>query len=319
MYDVGIVGCGVIGTRVADAVQEHDQLSVGGCCDLNQERATEFGGSYDCTSYTDHETLVSADGIDIVYVGVPPAAHKPVVEAALDAGRHVLCEKPIAPDAATGQTLVEAAENSDVVTAINLPFRYTPGFRTLVEQVQSGDIGDVGRIELRFRFPQWPREWQDVDWLRGSEQGGPLREVGTHFLFGVQELFGPIERVATSVQRPARDRYEESIVGHFEVDGIHGTIDLLCDHESEEQNLITVVGEEKSLSLTEWHKLIESYGEPSEHILDERRADTVSMLLSEFVAELDGRGGNLVTFEEANQVQQVVDAIFGSEGYPVTL
>jgi predicted dehydrogenase len=181
------------------------------------------------------------------------------------------------------------------------------------ERIRDGDVGRPGRIELDFRFPQWPREWQDVEWLTGREQGGPLREVGTHFLFGVQEIFGPIDRVSAAVDYTAPGKYEESVVGYFEVDGRHGTIDLLCDHSGEEENAITVTGTESSLSLTEWHRLIENRGGETEAVLNETRSETTLALVDEFVAELDGDGGDLVSFAEANRVQRVVDAIFASD------
>lgn len=317
MYGVGVVGCGVIGTRLAETVADHGETEIAACCDLDEDRAESFGESFDCTAYTAHEDLVSDSAVDIVYVGVPPVAHQPVVEAALEADRHVLCEKPIAPDGDTGQALVEAAADTQTVTAINLPFRYTPGFRDLVDAVSDGALGDIGRVELRFRFPQWPREWQAVDWLETREQGGPLREVGTHFLFGVQELFGSIEQVTASVRRPDPERYEESIVGHFSVDGIDGTIDLLCDHEGQEENTISVVGTERQYTLVEWYKLVEAYNQPDERVHNERRANTIELLLDEFVTEIEGGDGNLVSFETANQVQRVIDAVFSSDGQPV--
>lgn len=314
MYQIGVVGCGVIGSRFADAVVRHDRTTIRACCDIDEQRSRTFSTEYGCEAYTDYENLVADRDIDVVYVGVPPAAHREVTRAAIDAGAHVICEKPIAPDADTGADLVDAAAESDRVTAVNLPFRYRSGFRDMVACIDRGAIGDPKRIELRFRFPQWPREWQDVDWLRSQAQGGPLREVGTHFIFAVQELFGGIDRVAADVEYSAPDRYESSIVGYFTADGVPGTIDLLCDVDVEEENSISVTGETSILSFQEWHKLIEHRRDSGRRILTERDGDTMTMLLDEFVAELDGDGGDLVSFEEANSVQRVVDAIFESEG-----
>ena len=315
--DIGIVGCGVIGNRLAAAIDDHDRFELAAACDLDADRAqalaSEHGTERTATT-TDHQTLVGLDGLDAVYVGVPPLAHREVVEDALAADRHVICEKPIAADAETGRELAALEAETDRVTAVNLPFRYTPGFVRLRELVESGAIGDPRRVELRFRFPQWPREWQDVAWLESREQGGPLREVGTHFLFGVQELFGPVETVSADVGYSGPDTYEDDVVGSFRAGGVRGAIDLLCDHEGDEENLITVVGDEGSLSLTEWYRLTRDRGRESEATLVDERGDTVSALLSEFAAAVDGDGGDLVSFAEATRVQEVLDAIHASGG-----
>jgi predicted dehydrogenase len=287
---------------------------------VNETKLGEFAEEYDCETYTDYEELVRSDEIDIVYVGVPPKLHGEIATAALDSGKHVLCEKPIAEDGEYGQEMVEAAEASDCTTAINLPFRYTPGFVEMRERIAAGEIGDPKRVTLDFRFPRWPREWQDVDWLTSREQGGPLREVGTHFLFGVQELFGPVESVSARVTYSAPDKYEESVAGHFEVGGddggdtIHGTLDLVTDHELSAENSITVLGSESKLSLLDWDRLVENRGEDDETVLNDTREQTTLTLVDEFVAELEGEGGDLVSFAEANRVQRVLDAIFAADG-----
>ncbi|WP_158059313.1 Gfo/Idh/MocA family protein [Halorussus halophilus] len=313
MYDVGIVGCGVIGNRLAESFAEHERTNVWGACDLVESKVEAFAEEYDCETFTDYLDLVDQCAIDVVYVGVPPANHHEIVSYALEADTHVICEKPIAEDAERGQELVELAADSDQVTAINLPFRYTSGFVEMRERIDSGEIGDPKRVELKFRFPQWPRDWQDVDWLAGREQGGPLREVGTHFLFGVQEIFGPIERVSAEVAYSGPDKYEDSIVGYFEVEAIYGTIDLVTDHDEQEENSITVLGSDSQLSLRKWYELVEGSGD-DERVVHDTRESTTLALVDEFVSSLDGGEGDLVTFEEANRVQRVVDAIFDSEG-----
>ena len=317
MIQIGIVGCGVIGNRFAAAIADHDRYELAAACDLDADRAASLAadhGTDRTATTTDHEALVETDGLDAVYVGVPPLAHRDVVVDALAADRHVICEKPIAADAETGRELVALEEATDRVTAVNLPFRYTPGFVELRELVEAGDIGDPRRVELRFRFPQWPREWQDVSWLESREQGGPLREVGTHFLFGVQELFGPIETVSADVGYSGPERYEDDVVGTLRAGGVRGTIDLLCDHEGEEENSVTVVGAEASLSLTEWYRLVRDRGREGEATLVDERGDTVRALLTEFADAVDGDGADLVSFAEATRVQAVLDAIHASEG-----
>jgi len=337
MYDVGIVGCGVIGTRLAESFAEHPDTVVAAACDVDAERAESFAAERDAAAYTDHGAMLAEADLDILYVGVPPVHHREIAAAGLEAGVNVVCEKPIAEDAETGAELAAMEADSDLVTAVNLPFRYTPGFVELRERVADGEIGDPRRVSLDFRFPQWPREWQDVDWLRSREQGGPIREVGTHFLFGVRELFGGIKRVSAEVQYSGPDAYEESVVGWFEAGGasadgadaggavdlggdtVYGTIDLLTDHDQPEENAITVTGTQGELTLTEWFRLTADPGTDAEEELCAQRESTTLMLVDEFVTELEGGDGDLVSFAEATAVQRVVDAVFDSGGQSLDL
>ncbi|WP_254425888.1 Gfo/Idh/MocA family protein [Haloprofundus sp. MHR1] len=317
VYDVGIVGCGVIGNRLAESFSAHERTNVWGACDLVESKVEAFADEYDCAAFTDYRELIGTEAVDVVYVGIPPTGHLEVARVALEQEKDVICEKPLAENAAEGEKMVELEASSERTTAVNLPFRYTPGFVEMRERIHAGDVGRPKRINLDFRFPQWPREWQDVEWLKSREQGGPLREVGTHFLFGVQEIFGSVERLSAEVTYTGPETYEESIVGYFEVDGVHGTLDLLCDHEQSEENSITVVGSESSLTLTEWYKLVENRGDSEAGgvtTLNEMREQTTLTLVDEFVTSLDGGDGNLVSFEEAQRVQRVVDAVFASEG-----
>jgi len=311
----GVVGCGVIGSRMAEAVAAHDALELVGACDRDADRAASLAAEYGAEPYADHAAML-ADGVDVVHVGVPPAAHAEVTTDALDAGAHVVCEKPLAPTARDAAPMAAAAEESDLTTAVNLPFRYTPGFVDLRERVGAGDIGEPRRVELRFRFPRWPREWQDVAWLAGRRQGGPLREVGTHFLFGVQELFGPVDRVAAETTYHGPDRYERSTVGQFAVGSVGGTVDLLTDVDAPEENSITVAGTDGALSLTGWHRLVADRNTDDERVLVDDPGDTTAALLDEVVAAVEGGEGDLVTFREALRVQRVVDALRESAGEP---
>ncbi|WP_254861636.1 Gfo/Idh/MocA family protein [Halovivax gelatinilyticus] len=337
MYQVGIVGCGVIGSRLATAFEAHERTEIRAVCDRVAERAESMAETYDCEAVTAVGDLVSIDTIDIVYVGVPPKHHAAVVRTALDAETHVICEKPIAETATVGRELTVLARESDRTTAINFPFRYTPGFVDMRERIAAGEIGTPKRVTLSFRFPRWPREWQDVDWLAGREQGGPLREVGSHFVFGTQELFGSISDVTADVRYTGPETYEESIVGTFLAGGdagdafgadpepveggtegvvaldepVHGTIDLLCDCAGSEENAITVEGTEGSLSLRAWRRLVADPGEPDERVLTDDSGETTLALIDEFVTELDGGDGDLVSFAAATRVQAVVDELLG--------
>jgi predicted dehydrogenase len=318
MYDVAVVGCGVIGERLADAFAAHPDTRVHAVCDVRAERADAFADDYGARAYTDHRDAVADDAVDAVHVGVPPVHHADVVANALDAGVHVVCEKPIAESADVGARMSRLAADSDRVTAVNLPFRYRPGALALRDAVADGDLGEVQRVRLDFRFPRWPREWQDVDWLRGREQGGPLREVGTHFLFAIQEFHGPTRRVCVDVGYAGPGECEDDAAGYFVTgEGARGTLDLTCGGAGVEENAVTVEGTEGALSLRGWNRLVADPGTPEERLVTDDRGETTLTLVDEFVTAMDGGDADLVSFAEATRVQRTLDAVFASEGAPV--
>ena len=165
---------------------------------------------------------------DVVYVGTPPASHRALVLAALDAGKHVLLEKPVAASGADADAIVEAAEAAavrGVRVGMNIGMRWNAALREMRRlAVEEGALGPLQSAHISLHFTQWPRAWQTVPWCAGRAQGGPLREVGTHFLFGLCELLGhgAARRVRATVSYPDGARgsgAEVEVEGEVEMEG----------------------------------------------------------------------------------------------------
>ena len=164
---------------------------------------------------------------DVVYVGTPPASHRALVLAALDAGKHVLLEKPVAASGADADAIVEAAEAAavrGVRVGMNIGMRWNAALREMRRlAVEEGALGPLQAAHISLHFAQWPRAWQTVPWCAGRAQGGPLREVGTHFLFGLCELLGhgAARRVRATV------RYADGAGGAASEIEVEGEIEML--------------------------------------------------------------------------------------------
>ena len=187
---VAIVGAGAIGS---DKAVEHFGTSTGTvivyCVDKSHSAAIALkkacGGNVKTSCELDQTVL---DAVDIVYIATPPHSHKELALRALNAGRHVLLEKPLAACGADADAIVAAAENATAcVLGVNIGMRWNRAVHELRKRLASSRPAE-GRLSLN--FAKWPREWQQSEWVAHRDQGGPLREVGTHFLFALQELFG---------------------------------------------------------------------------------------------------------------------------------
>jgi len=138
-------------------------------------------------------TVEALDLCDLVYIGTPPASHRAVAVAALDAGKHVMLEKPLAASPEDADAIVAAAEEAakhGKHTSINIGMRWNSALHRMRRELAEGRIGAPVEGFLRLHFRTWPRVWQLQPWVAMRAEGGALREVGTHFLFGIHELFG---------------------------------------------------------------------------------------------------------------------------------
>ena len=113
-------------------------------------------------------------------------------------------EKPLAASAEDADAIVAAADGSKQLVGMDIGMRWNPALAALRQEVASGSLGNLTAARLTMHYKQWPREWQVQEWCAGRAEGGPLREVGTHYFFGIMEIFGHgcVRRVQARVVYP---------------------------------------------------------------------------------------------------------------------
>jgi predicted dehydrogenase len=282
---------------------------------------------------------------DIVYIGTPPVSHRALAVEALRVGKHVLLEKPLAATSADADAIVAAADAAKlegVVCGLNIGMRYNHAVREMRRCIATSTVGALVSGQLRMHYAQWPREWQTQPWCAGRAQGGPLREVGTHFLFGILEVFGrgSVQRGRAVVEYPDGD---DGVAAESRVDGavevaVPGrseplviTITVRTDGsdihpDGRDRYELELVGDAtSSLLLYDFTSLRILMGgvadaEPLVRSADYGRKACVSALLREVTAKKDGVAhpdeskDRLVTARDARQVQLIVDALLTSHG-----
>jgi predicted dehydrogenase len=157
---------------------------------------------------TSWEAVAEAPDIDAVSVVVAVPLHREIVEALLDAGKHVLCEKPLAPSVADGQAMADRADKSDRIAAVGFTFRRSPAINAIRQQVTDGVLGPVthfnGHYWCDYGFnPEAPMSWR----YQGGPGSGALADIGTHLVDAGEFLCGPIQAVrGTVLSTVIRDR-----------------------------------------------------------------------------------------------------------------
>lgn len=181
----GIIGCGgIANSKEMPSIMETGLVDMVAFCDIIREKAdkalSDFG-TEGSKAYTDYKELLEDKSIDIVYVCTPNRSHSEITVAALNSGKHVMCEKPMAINTHEAQKMLDAAKNNNKLLTIAYQNRYRSDSRFLKEECKNGELGDIyfakARAIRRRAVPTWGV------FLNEYEQGGgPLIDIGTHAL-----------------------------------------------------------------------------------------------------------------------------------------
>jgi predicted dehydrogenase len=179
----GIVGTGFIGAVHARSARLAGARIVGVAASSaarSAEAAARLGAE---KSFATAEALVEADDVDVVHVCTPNHLHAPLAEAALATGKHVVCEKPLAPDAPAAQRLVDAAAAANRQAAVPFVYRYYPTVREARERVRTGATGPLRLLHGSY-LQDWLLHPDDDNWRVDGDLGGASRafaDIGSHW------------------------------------------------------------------------------------------------------------------------------------------
>ena len=207
---VGVVGCGGIANgKHLPAMKRNGNFEIVAFCDLVEERAQKAKKEYgteDSKVYTDYTELLKED-VEAVYVLTPNSSHAPISIAAMEAGKNVMCEKPMAKTYAEAKAMVEAAERTGKILTIGYQNRYRADSVYLKSACENGELGEIYYAKahaLRRRaVPTW-----GVFLDEEKQGGGPLIDIGTHALdltLWMMDNYEP-EMVMGSVYRKLADQ-----------------------------------------------------------------------------------------------------------------
>jgi predicted dehydrogenase len=182
---VGIIGCGgIAGQKHLPAITKINEVELTAFCDIIPERAEklckEFGAQ-GAKTYTDYKDLIKDSSIDVIHVCTPNRSHSPITVDSLEAGKHAMCEKPMATSYIEAKKMVDTAKKAGKLLTIGYQYRCLPEPLYLKKICERGDLGEIYFAKahaLRRRgVPTWGV------FLNEKEQGGgPLIDIGTHAL-----------------------------------------------------------------------------------------------------------------------------------------
>ncbi len=186
---VGIAGCGLIGRKRAEALGPEDTLL--GCVDLVPEAAATLAADHGAVAHESFDALLDDDP-DVVIVAVPHDQLAELAERALDAGVHVLIEKPAGLGTSQVERLQAAAEHAGRRVKVGFNHRFHPGIARAAAEVHSGEHGELMHLRGRYGHggrPGYDREWRAEPARSG---GGELIDQGMHLLDLTHWIAGPL-------------------------------------------------------------------------------------------------------------------------------
>jgi predicted dehydrogenase len=189
-----IIGAGRQGNRLAKAIKDSND-DVAAVVDIDESKAAALANVYGSAIYSDWRTVVKDSDIDAIVVCTPNDTHAEISIEALNAGKHVLCEKPIARNVGEAIKILEASRKSKAKLKCGFNHRYHPAIMQAKRIVDSGEIGKL--IFMRCRYGTTGRTGYEKDWRMNPEisGGGQLIDQGQHTLDLFRWFGGEISEV----------------------------------------------------------------------------------------------------------------------------
>lgn len=318
-HKVAIIGLGVIGQRMLANMPNQGRLEIVGGWDLSAEACAAARQKFPWLTIADSaDALIRSVDTEVVYIGVPPMAHRMYVVAAIEAGKAVFCEKPLGIDVAESRELTGRMEASGLRQAVNFVFGAARGAEMIRAGLAAGAAGDISGVDIRLHFAKWPRGWQEnAGWLGQREQGGFVREVLSHYVFLTERLFGPSALVSGSVAYPEAlaGAAETHVLAQFDCDGLPATFAGTVGGAGPDLVEYTVWGARKSYRLSDWYRLATSDGGDWQDAItgiDNLALDSYMLQLDNLAAMLDGETHALPDFRAALSVQEVIEELLAA-------
>ena len=193
----GLVGCGRVAPRHAQSLRELEGARLAAVADIRESRADRFASEYGPEPYTDYRYLLDRADLDVITICTPSGLHAEMAIDAMQAGKHVIVEKPMALDLADAGRMIAAAEATGRKLCVVLQNRYNPPMQELRAIVDSGVLG---RLLLGTATVRWyrPQEYYEDGWHgTWAMDGGALMNQSIHHIDALQWLLGAPESVFT--------------------------------------------------------------------------------------------------------------------------
>jgi predicted dehydrogenase len=189
---IGLLGYGAIGSDHAASIAATSGLRLASVCDLAEERRVAAAREWSVHTYARAADMLADPNVGLVVVGTPPSTHTQPVLQALEAGKHVVCEKPFALSAHDGDRMIDAAASRGLVLTVYQSRRWDPDFIAMRDLARSGSIGEPFYLESFIGGYDHPCDlWHSHEPI----SGGTIYDWGSHYFDWIMQLFADSVRL----------------------------------------------------------------------------------------------------------------------------
>lgn len=337
---IGIIGFGSMAAYHYDQLKDHEGLCFKGVYDVNPDRMT-YAKDLGLIAYASLKALLADPHIQMVLVATTNEAHRDLAIEALEAGKHVLCEKPVALSSADLSAMIEASDRTGKLLSINQNRRTNKDFVLMKRMVEAGLLGEVYRIESRVEGSRgMPKGWRTLKDLGG----GMLYDWGVHLidqmLYMVKDPVTSVYCQLLSLEYPQVDdnfhlqiTFETGLVAQIEVAtnnyiphprwyvlGKHGTLQI--DDWACQGKIVRVLDPDQSWD----HEIVYTKAGPTKTMAPRRPESIETLLLEEptdvldhlsvvydnFTRAIRGQEPLAITPQQGLRVLKVIEAAFTS-------
>ena len=305
----GLIGAGWIATKaIAPAMHSATNAIVQAVASRDSKRSQSLNP---ITIHNSYEALLSDPLVDAVYISLPNHLHCEWTVKALNAGKHVLCEKPFAMNVAEVETMVQAARENNRILVEAVSSMWHPRMRRLVDHVRNGTIGELLSIDSSFTFPA---EIEGNYRNSPAMGGGALYDVGVYSLHAIAALIGDdakveIESCDKKIGPTGIDltsKWQMQINGSITASG-------LASFDMPENQSLIVRGEKTSIELvgkeafTSWHS--PSALRLGEYIEDFESVDSYALMIENFSNRINGLDSWVLPLENSLAVARALEQL----------
>ena len=308
----GILSTADINKKLLPGAQESDHVEVLAVGSRDLERAREFGATWGIPrAYGSYEEFLADPDIEAVYIPLPNTMHCEWSIRALEAEKHVLCEKPLSRHPADVEAAFDAAERTGRLLSEAFMYRHNPQTKKLKELVDSGAIGELRLIRSTFSYSLF--DTSNIR-LRTDVEGGSLMDVGCYCISGSRLLGGEPE-VVSGQQFVGPSGTDWVFAGTMQFPGgVLATFD--CGTSLPERDELEAIGTEGSLFVDDpWHCFnpgIELRRGGTVERIEVERVNSYRLELENLGTAIRGQGAPLLGREDAVQQARVIQALFQS-------
>jgi len=251
-YGVVLVGCGYMGAVHLDNIYKHQRVRLVGVVDLVPEKAKEFADMYKADSYgTDYRTYLGREDVNIFIIATYPSTHLEIARSCMEAGKHILCEKPIAGNIAEAEEFIRLAGSTESKVMVGHILRHNSTYKKVAEMIKGGAIGKP--IVMRMSQVKRTHNWESH--LALLKDASPIVDCGVHYVDVMRWVTGAdVTSVSGIGQRLEQDvpenTYNYGMITLKFTDGSVGYYEAGWGHAMPNDNLKEFIGPHGRIRIT---------------------------------------------------------------------